>query len=528
MSPGRVIALVLAALIAAGAIWRRKRLGGERFVVSLVVAAGLVIYGTGVLAHLDIQKGIEDLAKALGKWTYALVGALAFLETGAFVGLVAPGEFTVILGGVIAGQGEINIFVLIGLVWACTLSGDSISFFLGRRMGRSFLERHGPKFRITPERLAQVDEHFRRRGGSTVLIGRFIGFVRPVAPFVAGASGMRYGRFLPYSVVGTGIWGPGLCILGYVFWRSFSQVTKIAGRATLIFGLVVGTIVLIVWARRRLRDPEERKRLAAWLERQGERPLLRPLAAVARPLWRRALRPTWMFAMPRLRFIWQRLTPGGLGIEFTTALAVTSVSVYVYVAYTVTLAKDPGLTPADSSIMKLADKTRVDTLVDIVKVFTALGALPTVATLVGISTVVLAYRRRPIELGALLLGFLGVVLAVSLTKAGVDRPRPSHPLVGTKGSGFPSGHAAYATAYVAMTVIASRLLPGLGSRAVFVLGALIVTAAVGLSRIYLRAHYWSDVAGGWALGFGIFGLCAVVALIVGYVRNTSPARAERV
>ena len=71
-----------------------------------------------------------------------------------------------------------------------------------------------------------------------MLVGRFIGFVRPIAPFIAGSSHMRYRRFLPYSVVGTGIWGPGLCVIGYVFYRSFSKVSKIAGQATLVFGLI--------------------------------------------------------------------------------------------------------------------------------------------------------------------------------------------------------------------------------------------------------------------------------------------------
>jgi len=233
LTPGHIVALVVAALLVAGAVLRRKRLGGERFVIALVVAAGLAIYGSGVLHGVNVQKGIEDLAKALGKWTYLLVGVMAFAETGAFIGLVAPGEFTVILGGVIAGQGTINIFGLIAIVWICTLSGDTVSFFLGRRLGRSFLERHGPKLRITPERLAQVDEHFKRRGGATVLVGRFIGFVRPIAPFLAGSSQMEYRRFLPYSVLGTGLWGPGFCLVGYVFWQSFDQVTKVAeiGRA---------------------------------------------------------------------------------------------------------------------------------------------------------------------------------------------------------------------------------------------------------------------------------------------------------
>jgi membrane protein DedA with SNARE-associated domain len=515
MSPGRIVALVAAVVLVAAALWRRKRLGGERFTVALVVAAALAVYGSGVLMHVDIQKGIEHLANALGKWTYLLVGFMAFAETGAFVGLVAPGEFTVLLGGVIAGQGTINIFVLIAIVWACTLSGDTLSFFLGRRLGRNFLIKHGPKVRITPERLEQVDKHFERRGGSTVLVGRFIGFVRPIAPFIAGASGMRYRRFLPYSVVGTGIWGPGFCVLGYVFWQSFDQVTKIAGRATLVFTTLVAIGVGVWWLRKKLRDPAERARLMAWLDRQGERPLLRPVAAVVRPVAR--------FAAPRLRFVAERLTPGELGLEFTTALAVAAVGTYAFVAYTVTLGGDPGLlTPADSSLLRLADRTRDSGVVDVVKVYTNLGALIVVSVFVAASAVALALRGRPVELVSLLVGFVALIVAVHATKAGVDRPRPSDPLVSTSGSSFPSAHAAYSTAYAALAVIAWRVVPGFGKRALLIVGAALLAASIGLSRIYLRAHYWSDVAAGWGLGCGIFALCAVAALVVLYVRETAP------
>ena len=188
---------------------------------------------------------------------------MAFLETGAFVGLIAPGETVVIAGGVIAGQGEIDLLPLIGLVWVCAVLGDTTSFFIGRRLGRNFLERHGPRVKITHERLDQVEGYFDRHGGKTILIGRFIGLVRALAPFIAGASGLAYRRFLPFSVVGTGLWATAFCVLGYVFWRSFDRVAHIAGQAVFGFGLTVAVIVGVVAAYRR------RAEIRAWLEAHG-------------------------------------------------------------------------------------------------------------------------------------------------------------------------------------------------------------------------------------------------------------------
>ena len=172
-----------------------------------MIALALAVYASGVLSELpDPKTVIEDIAQALGPWTYVLVGVMAFLETGAFVGLVAPGETVVIVGGVIAGQGEIALLLLIGARLVCAFLGDTTSFFIGRRLGRGFLEKHGPRVKITHERLEQVEGYFDRHGGKTILIGRFIGLVRALAPFIAGSSGIAYRRFVPYSIVGTGLW----------------------------------------------------------------------------------------------------------------------------------------------------------------------------------------------------------------------------------------------------------------------------------------------------------------------------------
>jgi membrane protein DedA with SNARE-associated domain/membrane-associated phospholipid phosphatase len=512
VSVGQIVAAVAAVLIAAFAVWRRDRLSGERKLLAgaLVLACG--VYASGVLSELpDPKKVIEDIAQALGAWTYVLVGVMAFLETGAFVGLVAPGETMVIAAGVIAGQGEIQLIPLIGLVWICAILGDTTSFYIGHRLGRGFLEKHGPRVKITSERLEQVDGYFARHGGKTILIGRFIGLVRAIAPFIAGSSEMAFRQFLPYSVVGTGLWATTFCVLGYVFWRSFDQVAHLAGQAIFGFGLTVAVIVGIVVAYKR------RSQIRAWLLDHQRHPLLRPLFAIGRPLHRRVLRPAARALEPEARFLGERLTPGELGLELTTTLAVGAVGLYVFVLYTVMLSGDVIATPLDRELLDLSEQLEVGAAVSAAKIVSGFGSFPACAALVVVTAVVLAMRHRPAEIVPLVVGFALIYLAVSVAKAGIDRPRPPDPLISTRGSAFPSGHAAYATAWLAAAVVYSRRL-GLFSAAL-VTGALVLVAAIGLSRIYLHVHYWSDVAAGWGVGVGIFGLLAAIAMIVDHIRH---------
>ena len=522
MSAREIIAAAAAALVAAYVVRRWKRLSFERKAIWILIALALAVYASGVLSELpDPKKLIGDIAEALGPWTYALVAVMAYLETAAFVGLVAPGETVVIAGGVIAGQGQIQLFPLIGLVWLCAVLGDTTSFYIGRRLGRRFLERHGGRVKITHERLEQVEGYFDRHGGKTILIGRFIGLVRALAPFIAGSSGLAYRRFIPYSIVGTGLWSTTFCVLGYIFWRSFDRVAHYAGQAIFGFGLTVALIVGIVVGYRRRRDIRD------WFVEHERHPLIRPLLAVGRPLHRWLVRPVARFLAPYVRFTGQRLMPGELGLELTTLLAAGGVGLFFFVLYLTEL--HPGLqpTPFDDYILDLADKLRMDTLVDVAKVVTELGAFPVVAGLVTATTALLVVRRRYAEAIVLVLGLVLIYIAVHVTKDALDRPRPTDPLVDTSGAAYPSGHAAYATAWIAAAVVLTRRLRLVASSSL-VFMAIGIAAVVGVSRVYLRAHWWSDVAGGWGLGAGIFCLLGSIVLVVEYIRHNEEARgAER-
>jgi undecaprenyl-diphosphatase len=506
----RPVWLVAAAALAAFLVWRRKRLEPTLLIGGAIAVVVIAVYGAGVIKLPNLEETLIRVGETLGKWTYLLVGAFAFFETGAFVGLIAPGETAMLLGGLVAGQGQIDLFTLIGIVWACAVAGDLTSLLLGRRLGRPFLERHGPRVQITPERLEHVEAFFDRHGGKAILLGRFVGLVRAIAPFLAGSSGMSLRRFLPYDIIGAGLWSSSLVLLGYVFWQSFSTLVDYAKKGALALGAVIVIGVGLVWLVRWVRRPENRARARERLAREAERPALRPLAAVARPVVRRSRRPA--------RFVWDRVTPGDLGLELTTVAAVGAVGAYAFVANIVRL--DDGGTPIGDS-MALTASRRLDAggVTDVARVVTDLGSLPVVIALLVVAAGLLLWRRERVETAVLVAGFGLVYAGVHVTKAALDRPRPPDPLVGTDLSAYPSGHAAYAMTWIAVAVTLSRVLPNLASRFAIVVGAIAVAAVVGLTRVYLRAHWLSDVTGGWGLGAALFGLCGGLALVVAYVRD---------
>lgn len=504
MKPGP---LVFAAALAAYAAARRRRISRGEWIAGAVVLAALLVYGTGLVHPPSIESLIKDAGQRLGRWTYLLVGVMAFLETGAFVGLIAPGEFTILVGGVVAGQGRIDVMALIALVWVCAVAGDLTSYALGRRLGREFMERHGPRVKITLERLEQVEGFFDRHGGKAILIGRFVGLVRAIAPFLAGSSRMPLRRFVPYDVVGAGLWGTTFVVLGYVFWHSFDQVAAIARKGALALGLVIALGFGIYMAVKWLRVEGNRERLVAGIESQ---PLLRPLL----PLARRVERPAV--------FAWNRLTPGELGLELTTLLMAGGIGAFVFFGYwhILTIKR---FTVGDLRALKIASDLSDATLVHVAKVVTAFGALPVSGSAVLVASAFLVRRRKLAEALTLVAGMGLTVLAVQLAKAAVGRPRPLHPLVQTLDASYPSGHSAYAVAYLALAIVIARVLPRGGRRLALVVAAVLVVVAVGLTRMYLRAHFFSDVIGGYGLACALFALCGIAALVVTHLRQNGAA-----
>jgi undecaprenyl-diphosphatase len=325
---------------------------------------------------------------------------------------------------------------------------------------------------------------------------------------------MSLRRFLPYDVIGAGLWASTFIVLGYVFWQSFGTLLNYAKTGSLALGTTIVVVVAVVWAYRRLRDPEQRAQLRAWIDEQAERPLLRPVARVLRPV-ARALRAPAMF-------VWNRLTPGELGLELTTLLAIAAVGGFALISNAITISNQ-AYAVFDERVARLAADIATPGAIDAAKVVSALGSPAVAIVLVVVTCGLLLWRGEVRPAIALAAGLVVTYVLVHVLKDAYDRPRPASAVAAAEGSSFPSGHAAYAVAWVACAVALTRALPSVATRFAFVTVGVVIAALVGVARLYLRLHWLSDVLAGWGLGATVFALFGIVALVVGFVRQNGAA-----
>jgi undecaprenyl-diphosphatase len=159
-------------------------------------------------------------------------------------------------------------------------------------------------------------------------------------------------------------------------------------------------------------------------------------------------------------------------------------------------------------------------LTDVAKGITVLGSGWVTYPLAAIAAIVLAVRRKWMEFWALAVGMTLTSALVPEIKAWTDRPRPPDPLASVGGSSFPSGHAAQSTLYTWLAItFALRVVPGVTRRSLVIAGGIALTALIGLTRVYLRVHWLSDVSSGWALGVACFSAVAAVVLVVAHIRD---------
>lgn len=188
--------------------------------------------------HLD--EHLANIINQYGVWTYAILFAIIFMETGFVVTPFLPGDSLLFAAGTFAALGSLNVWLLIVLLIVAAIVGDTVNYWIGHYMGD---RAYNVKW-IKREYLDRTHAFFQKHGGKTIFLARFVPIVRTFAPFVAGMGKMSYGYFFSYNVFGGIVWVVLFTLLGY-FFGNIPFVKK--NFELVIIAIILISVIPAVW-----------------------------------------------------------------------------------------------------------------------------------------------------------------------------------------------------------------------------------------------------------------------------------------
>lgn len=189
---------------------------------------------------LNVDDHLAEFVAAYGMWVYALLFLIVFTETGVVVMPFLPGDSLLFVVGALCGAGLMSLPVAMAVLLVAAILGDQTNYTIGRYFGPKVWQWPNSRW-FNRKRFEQAHAFYEKHGGVTIIIARFMPFIRTFAPFVAGVAEMNRGKFTLYNVVGAFIWVVGLCTAGYVFgnlpWVQ-ANLSKIIWALIIIPGLI--------------------------------------------------------------------------------------------------------------------------------------------------------------------------------------------------------------------------------------------------------------------------------------------------
>jgi membrane-associated protein len=165
---------------------------------------------------LNVDAHLAAFVAQYGAWVYALLFAIVFVETGVVVMPFLPGDSLLFVVGALCGAGLMSLPLAIGLLFVAAVLGDQVNYLIGRHVGPKVWQWEHSRF-FNRRAFERAHAFYERYGGITVVLARFMPFVRTFVPFVAGVAEMNRGHFTAYNVLGAAIWVFSLTLAGYLF-----------------------------------------------------------------------------------------------------------------------------------------------------------------------------------------------------------------------------------------------------------------------------------------------------------------------
>lgn len=164
----------------------------------------------------EIDAHLQSVTSFFGAWTYGILFAVIFAETGLVVAPFLPGDSLLFAVGALASAGFLDIFIAYLVMLVAAILGDTVNYWVGHRLGPKVFSKENSKF-FNKAYLEKTREFYEKHGGKTIILARFMPILRTFAPFVAGVGNMHYRTFLIFNVVGAFVWVTSITFAGYFF-----------------------------------------------------------------------------------------------------------------------------------------------------------------------------------------------------------------------------------------------------------------------------------------------------------------------
>jgi len=431
----------------------------------------------------------ETLSNLVESYGYVAVFVLIALES---LGIPLPGESALVSAAAFAASGRLSLPWLLFVAAAAAIMGDNGGYWIGRKGGPLILKRYGDVLHIDESKIERARKFFERHGAKTVFIGRFIALLRTWTALLAGVGQMRYGTFMLYNALGGITWAVIFGELGYIFGRNLPRLEHYVGQATLAFVLLAVLIVALFLG-------------GSWFRTNAAR----LSAQIARAAGRLASSPRLQQLRTRHPLAWQflvrRFEPGEyLGLHLTIGLVISIGALWLFGGVTEDVIHHDPLTQFD---LMLLEWFHAHSTTEGVHIFAAISYLASPLVVIALGAIIairLTVKRSWILFAGWVAALVGACVLDELLKQIIRRPRPSYAAALLHGYSFsfPSGHAMASLvtygmlAYLLAVFRAKRRK----LRVVIVTAAALLVLAIGISRLYLGVHYFSDVVGGYAAG----------------------------
>ncbi|NBD96262.1 MAG: hypothetical protein GVY11_07300 [Gammaproteobacteria bacterium] len=198
-----------------------------------------------------MERFLEPLFELPALTVYIVIGVLCLTEGAFFLGFVTPGELAVVTGGILASRGQLELDILVGVVLVATVLGNAAGFYVGCRWGADMLG-WAPLQRFFGPPIRRTQDFMFRRGEWAIVLSRVSTPTRIIVPFLAGASGVHYRRFVLFDVPASLLWAATWGTLGFVLGTSWGVIREVSGTAALLVLILFILAVVIRWAAARI------------------------------------------------------------------------------------------------------------------------------------------------------------------------------------------------------------------------------------------------------------------------------------